>query len=71
MGRLEQIGIIKPIRDEKGSVFEPQNLVFHNNENCILFSDKNQPNRIVNYDLEYGKVVNQFKLEDEISRNLI
>ena len=40
-GRLEQIGIIKPIRDEKGTVFEPKNLVFHNNENCLLFSDKN------------------------------
>lgn len=41
LGRLEQYGIIKPIRDEKGIVFEPQNLVFHNSEYNLLFSDKN------------------------------
>lgn len=56
--RLEQIGIIKPLRDDNGAVFEPKNLVFHNNESSLLFSDKNNPNRIVNYDMECGKVVN-------------
>jgi hypothetical protein len=70
-GRLEQIGIIKPIRDENGLVFEPKNLVFHNNESNLLFSDKNEPNLIVNYDMACGKIVNQFKLKGELSKDLI
>ena len=42
------------IRDQAGEILEPMNMMLHNNESSMLFIDKNNKNRVINYDLESG-----------------
>jgi hypothetical protein len=49
-----------PMKDKAGKLLEPENLLLHNNECSMLFIDKNDKNRLINFDLETGKVVEEY-----------
>jgi len=42
-------------------VIEPDNLMLHNGESNLLFTDKNDRKMMFNFDLEAGKVVSEFE----------
>ena len=52
--RLKYLMHLPVIRDQRGDVLEPSNMMLHNNESSMLFIDKNDKNRVINYDLESG-----------------
>ena len=39
--------------------------MLHNNESSMLFVDKNDKSRVVNYDLEAGAISDEFKLHEK------
>ena len=61
--KLQYLMHMPPLKDKSGHVFEPQNLLLHNNESSMLFIDKLDKNRLINFDLEAGKVVEEFNTE--------
>ena len=54
------------IRDQAGEILEPMNMMLHNNESSMLFIDKNNKNRVVNYDLESGQVADEYNMQDKL-----
>lgn len=46
--------------NSKGDLVEPANLQLHNNEQSLLCIDKNDPTRIINFDLGAGKIVEEY-----------
>lgn len=54
------------IRDGKGEVLEPTNIMLHNNESSMMFIDKNDKNRIVNFDLEAGRISDEINLSSRL-----
>lgn len=52
--RLKYLMHLPVIKDTRGDVLEPMNIMLHNQESSMLFIDKNDKNRLVNYDLESG-----------------
>ena len=54
------------IRDNRGDVLEPTNIMLHNNESNMIFIDKNDGNRVVNYDLEAGKIADEYNLRSKL-----
>ena len=59
-----------PLKDKNGHVFEPQNLLLHNNESSMLFIDKMDKNRLINFDLEAGKVVEEFNTQGQTDQGI-
>ena len=59
--RLKYLMHLPVIRDQRGDVMEPTNIMLHNNESSMLFIDKNDKNRVFNYDLESGKIADEFR----------
>lgn len=59
--RLKYLMHLPVIRDTRGDVLEPSNMMLHNNESSMLFIDKNDRNRVVNYDLESGQIADEFR----------
>lgn len=58
--KLQYMMHLPLLKDKSGQVLEPSNLLLHNNESSMLFIDKHDKNRLVNFDLEAGKVVEEF-----------
>ena len=54
------------IRDDSGKVLEPSNIMLHNNESSMMFIDKNDRNRIVNFDLEAGRIADEINLKTKL-----
>ena len=48
---------------------EPTNIMLHNNESSMLFIDKNDKNRVVNYDLESGKIADEFRTHSKFGES--
>lgn len=48
------------LKDQSGNHLEPTNLIMHNNESNLMFIDKQNHSKVINYDLEVGKVVEEF-----------
>jgi hypothetical protein len=53
------------LKDSKGVTLEPENLLLHNSENNLMFKDRNT-NRLINFDLETGKIVDEIKCPSEL-----
>jgi len=57
--QLKYLMHLPVIYDKKNQVIEPSNMLMHNNESGMMFVDKNNTNRVINYDLEKGVVVDE------------
>ena len=42
------------LKDQRGNVIEPSNMMLHNNESSMLFVDKHDKNKVINFDLHAG-----------------
>ena len=58
--KLQYMMHLPLLKDKSGQVLEPSNLLLHNNESSMMFIDKHDKNRLINFDLEAGKVVEEF-----------
>lgn len=67
--RLKYLMHLPVIKDTRGDVLEPMNIMLHNQESSMLFIDKNDKNRLVNYDLESGKIADEFNLKEKLGEN--
>ncbi len=54
------------IRDQRGDILEPTNMMLHNNESSMIFIDKNDSNRVISYDLEAGSIADEFNLRSKL-----
>lgn len=62
---------LPPIKNVKeGGYYEPQNLLLHNNESSMLFVDKFDKNRLINFDLEHGKVVDEYDVTGKCNQGI-
>ena len=57
--------VLKNDKDEK---IKPQNLILHNGEGQMIFNDAKDPSQLFNFDLEKGKIIEQFTTTDEKSK---
>jgi hypothetical protein len=56
------------LTNEEGNVIHPHSLILHQNESQLLFTDKNDPTQIFNFDMEAGKIVEQFQANVDMSK---
>lgn len=53
------------LKNEEGDIVRPRSLTLHNNESQMLFTDKNDTSQIFNFDMEKGKIVEQFRADKD------
>lgn len=51
------------LKDSKGNVLEPENLLLHRSELGLMFKDKNTQ-QLINFDLETGKIIDEIKFQE-------
>ena len=56
---------IDGIKNQDGDNINIRNMMLHNSENRLIFSDANDESQLFDYDLETGKVVEQFQANDD------
>lgn len=57
---------ISKIETPKGKLFSPKKVMLHNEDENMVLQDPNNPNSLYRMDLEYGKVVDEWKIHDDI-----
>ena len=55
------------MKNDAGDIINPSSLILHKGESNMLFTDENDTSQIFNYDLEYGKIVEQFNANENLS----
>lgn len=58
---------INKVSDMKGKSFTPKKLMLHNQDSDMLLMDANNKNSIFRMDLEYGKIVDEWKVSENVS----
>lgn len=56
------------MRNGHGKELAPENLILHNNEASMMFSDKDS-RKLYNFDLEKGKIVDEIEWKDDLVSN--
>lgn len=64
--RLEFDTNISRVATPKGKLFSPTKVMLHENDRNMILSNDNDPNSLYRMDLEYGKVVDEWKVHDDI-----
>lgn len=57
---------ISKVATPKGKLFNPKKVMLHNEDENMILQDPNNPNSLYRMDLEYGKVVDEWKIHDDI-----
>ncbi|EMR08578.1 hypothetical protein PNEG_03054 [Pneumocystis murina B123] len=65
--RLEFVAAINKVQTPKGKQFQPSRIMLHNEDSEIILQNPNEPHNLYQMDLEYGKVVDEWKIDDDIS----
>jgi len=63
---LEFTTNISKIETPKGKLFSPKKVMLHAEDQNMVLQDENNPNSLYRMDLEYGKVVDEWKIHDDI-----
>lgn len=63
---LEFTTNISKIQTPKGRLFSPKKVMLHNEDENMVLQDPNNPNSLYRMDLEYGKIVDEWKVHDDI-----
>ena len=69
--KLEFSTTINKIQTPKGNLFSPKKVMLHSEDQNMLLQNDNDPHSIYRMDLEYGKVVDEWKVHDNIPANII
>ncbi|KAJ9148656.1 VID27-domain-containing protein [Pleurostoma richardsiae] len=64
--RLEFSTNISKVETPQGKLFSPKKVMLHNEDSNMILQNDNEPNRLYRMDLEYGKVVDEWKVHDDI-----
>lgn len=57
---------ISKVTTPKGGLFQPSKVMLHAEDSNMIMQNKDQPNSLFRMDLEYGKVVDEWKVHDDI-----
>ncbi|KAL7268199.1 Vacuolar import and degradation protein 27 [Rhizina undulata] len=57
---------ISKVQTPKGKIFEPKKVMLHQEDSSMIMQDGNNPHSLYRMDLEYGKVVDEWKIHDDI-----
>ena len=60
---------ISKIETPKGRLFSPKKIMLHAEDQDMVLQDESNPNSLYRMDLEYGKVVDEWKVHDDIPVN--
>ncbi|KAF8424148.1 VID27 cytoplasmic protein-domain-containing protein [Tirmania nivea] len=63
---LEFTTSINKVATPKGKLFEPKKVMLHGEDQSMILQNGNNPNTLYRMDLEYGKVVDEWKVHDDI-----
>ena len=66
---LEFTTNISKIETPKGRLFSPKKVMLHAEDSNLILQDESNPNSLYRMDLEYGKVVDEWKVHDDIPVN--
>jgi len=57
---MEYLMHLPVLKNSSGSVINPANVMLHNSEGQMIFVDDNDKSKIYTFDLEGGKIVDEF-----------
>lgn len=57
---------ISKVQTPDGTLFSPKKVMLHNEDRNLILQKDNDPNNLYRMDLEYGKVVDEWKVHEEI-----
>ena len=57
---------ISKVTTPKGGLFQPSKVMLHAEDSNMIMQNRDQPNSLFRMDLEYGKVVDEWKVHDDI-----
>lgn len=57
---------ISKVETPKGRLFSPKKVMLHNEDSSMVLQDPDNPGSLYRMDLEYGKVVDEWKVHDDI-----
>ncbi|TPX18271.1 uncharacterized protein E0L32_002780 [Thyridium curvatum] len=57
---------ISKIETPKGKLFSPKKVMLHNEDRNMILQHETDPNKLYRMDLEYGKVVDEWNVHDDI-----
>jgi hypothetical protein len=63
---LEFTTNISKVETPKGRLFSPSKVMLHSEDQNMVLQDPNNPNSLYRMDLEYGKIVDEWKVHDDI-----
>ncbi|ETI25087.1 hypothetical protein G647_04458 [Cladophialophora carrionii CBS 160.54] len=63
---LEFTTNISKVETPKGRLFSPSKVMLHSEDQNMVLQDPNNPNALYRMDLEYGKIVDEWKVHDDI-----
>jgi hypothetical protein len=58
---------IDRVKDMDGKSFAPKKIMLHNQDADMLLLDPNHKNSLFRMDLEYGKIVDEWKVSDSVT----
>lgn len=57
---------ISKVETPKGALFSPKKVMLHNEDRDMILQHQTDPNKLYRMDLEYGKVVDEWNVHDDI-----
>ncbi|KAJ3736290.1 VID27 cytoplasmic protein-domain-containing protein [Lentinula guzmanii] len=66
-GTMKYAGTISKISTPKGQVFKPENIMLHEQDSKMVMMNPANPHSLYQADIEYGKVVEEWKVHDDIT----
>ncbi|KAE9369396.1 VID27-domain-containing protein [Stipitochalara longipes BDJ] len=60
---------ISKVETPKGKLFSPKKVMLHAEDTNMILQDESNPNSLYRMDLEYGKIVDEWKVHDDIPVN--
>ena len=57
---------ISEVKTPKGKLFSPKKVMLHAEDSNMILQNENDPNSVYKMDLEYGKIVDEWKVHDDI-----
>ena len=60
---------ISKVETPKGKLFSPKKVMLHAEDSNMILQDEKNPNSLYRMDLEYGKIVDEWKVHDDIPVN--
>lgn len=64
---LEFSTTISKVQTPKGSLFSPKKVMLHAEDQNMILQNGDDPNSLYKMDLEYGKIVDEWKVHDDIA----